>query len=69
MDGQSAISLFLGGKLGIHFGNHIRGCRESEARLVEFRALNITCVLVSLACPISSDVFIYAKRSSAEELL
>jgi len=38
---------------------------SSEVRLVEFRALNITCVLVSLACPImmSSDVFIHAKRS------
>jgi len=37
--------------------------RGSEVRLVKFRALNLTCILVSLACPISSDVFIHAKRS------
>ena len=27
-----------------------------RGKLVEFRALKVTCVLVSLACPISSDV-------------
>ena len=30
---------------------------------VEFRPLKATCVLVSLACPISSDVFLHAKHS------
>jgi len=29
--------------------------------LVKFRAFNGTCAYVSLACPISSDVFIHAK--------
>jgi len=39
--------------------------RRSRIRgeLVEFRASKVTCVLVSLACPISSDVLINAKRS------
>jgi len=39
--------------------------RRSRIRgeLVEFRALKVTCVFVSLACPISSDVLINAKRS------
>ena len=39
--------------------------RRSRIRgeLVEFRALKVTCVLVSLACPISSDVLINANRS------
>jgi len=36
--------------------------RESEVRLVEFTAFNMTWILVSLACPISSDVLIHAKR-------
>ena len=41
--------------------------RESKVRLVEFRALNIICMLVSLrvslACLISSDVLIHAQGS------
>ena len=39
--------------------------RRSRIRgeLVEFGALKVTCVLVSLACPISSDVLTNAKRS------
>jgi len=39
-----------------------------RGELVEFRALKVTCVLVSLACPISSDVFINPQRSE-ESLL
>ena len=34
-----------------------------RGEIVEFRTLRVTCVLVSLSCPISSDVFIHAKRS------
>jgi len=34
-----------------------------RGELVEFRALKVTCVLVSLACPISPDVLINANRS------
>jgi len=38
--------------------------RGSEERLVEFRALNIKFIsCVSLACPISFDVFIHATGS------
>ena len=34
-----------------------------RGELVEFRALKVTRVLVSLACPVSSDVLINANRS------
>ena len=34
-----------------------------RGELVQFRALKVTCVLVSLACPISSDVLINANHS------
>ena len=47
----------------------IRGLWRTRGELVEFRTLKVTYVLVSLACPISSDVFINAKRHGSEESL
>jgi len=43
--------------------NSIKRLSRIRGELVEFRALKVTSVLVSLACPISSDVLINVKRS------